>query len=414
MTLRTVLSPLVPLERAKRSTAHTGMRFLLFAVLILISGAVVSYAHRRSYFPFIEGDRVAVNIFLTWECIRPLLGGAETVISPIPSFLTLSPSSFTCSPRCCNPWSSSSPWLLFPPKDHTSFAYSFSSSGSLLSALTDSSVNLLASSHLSHSRLSLTLRILTSHRSWRRCASCGCVVRWCLQNFKDNSSSVFLVPSLPPNEWIPSSASFLVYLMIDCALWNLYSVSECHDVAVTDLSSPDALSGEYAPAGQIMDNVEVFVMDEERNILPRGMWLLIHRKRECTEMIGAVGELYVGGTTLGLFSHFFLAPLTTSQTIWKWGTDERALPSSSSSRWCDSFIHSLPTLSSLSDPDFEPWPDMRIYKTGPRLCLFSIYHHCHLSSLRIQAILRESSLMESSKFEEEWTQWWNWEVIPSN
>eukprot|EP01128_Nolandella_sp_AFSM9_P008786 TRINITY_DN545_c0_g2_i1.p1 TRINITY_DN545_c0_g2~~TRINITY_DN545_c0_g2_i1.p1 ORF type:complete len:1285 (-),score=319.74 TRINITY_DN545_c0_g2_i1:1312-4797(-) len=219
-------------------------------------GAVNSYFHRRTHFPFIENDRVAVNIFLTWECIRPLLGGAETVI--IPDSVIHDPPqllAFFAKERITR--------ILVTP--------------SLLQAVLDIEDPEIESKMK-------TLRLM-----WL----CGEVVSTELQR-------QFI-------ERVPH-----------CALWNLYSVSECHDVAMIDLSS-NITDGEYAIAGQIMDNTEVFVMDEMQNVLP----------------MGAVGELYVGGTTLA--RGYGNPELTKS----------RFLPHPQ-----------------LGDEEFEQWPDMRIYKTG--------------------------------------------------
>lgn len=73
---------------------------------------------------------------------------------------------------------------------------------------------------------------------------------------------------------------------------NLYSISECHDVSVSDLSAwfkekkptLQKLSSRFAPGGQLFEKVTVAIMDEHFNPLP----------------IGVSGEVFVGGPALAL------------------------------------------------------------------------------------------------------------------
>ncbi len=45
-------------------------------------GAVFSYNWRHLNYPFHEGDRVACNVFFTWEMLRPLLRGIPMYAIP--------------------------------------------------------------------------------------------------------------------------------------------------------------------------------------------------------------------------------------------------------------------------------------------------------------------------------------------
>jgi len=66
---------------------------------------------------------------------------------------------------------------------------------------------------------------------------------------------------------------------------NLYSISECHDVACSDLTEGCGLEGRsYCPVGKIFDGVHVVVMDDDYNV----------------KAIGDAGEVYVGGPTLAI------------------------------------------------------------------------------------------------------------------
>jgi len=65
---------------------------------------------------------------------------------------------------------------------------------------------------------------------------------------------------------------------------NLYSVSECHDVAHVDLTHGDYAGRKYCPVGKLFPGVEAHVLDDDLNELAPG----------------EVGELYVAGPTLAL------------------------------------------------------------------------------------------------------------------
>ena len=65
---------------------------------------------------------------------------------------------------------------------------------------------------------------------------------------------------------------------------NLYSVSECHDVAHVDLTEGDYTGRKYCPVGKLFPGVEAHVLDDDLNELAPG----------------EVGELYVAGPTLAL------------------------------------------------------------------------------------------------------------------
>ena len=45
-------------------------------------GAVFSYAWRHKHYPYEENERIACNVFFTWEMMRPLLKGATLYVIP--------------------------------------------------------------------------------------------------------------------------------------------------------------------------------------------------------------------------------------------------------------------------------------------------------------------------------------------
>ena len=69
---------------------------------------------------------------------------------------------------------------------------------------------------------------------------------------------------------------------------NVYSVSECHDVAVENLSTwkpPVGKERKYCPVGQLLEGgVVVAILDDKMNLQP----------------VGVAGEIYVGGPTLAI------------------------------------------------------------------------------------------------------------------
>ncbi|KAK3100605.1 hypothetical protein FSP39_022476 [Pinctada imbricata] len=189
-------------------------------------GAVFSFHHRHSYFPYQDDDREACNIFFTWEMLRPLLKGQPMYI--IPNTVIYDP------PLLCN-------FI----KDNTITRMLFTPS--LLEAVLNVS----------------GLDFATTLKSLRQIWFCGEVVTTALMER--------CMKMLP---WI----RFI----------NLYSVSECHDVACEDLSeyfksNKDALSSrKFCPVGRLLPGVHVVILNEE----------------SASQPVGASGEIYVGGPTL--------------------------------------------------------------------------------------------------------------------
>uniref|UniRef100_H2YWG8 Dehydrogenase/reductase SDR family member 11 n=1 Tax=Ciona savignyi TaxID=51511 RepID=H2YWG8_CIOSA len=190
-------------------------------------GAVFSYTWRHLICPFETGDRVACNVFFVWEMLRPLLKGIPLYVIPDTAIYDpLLLSKFLKKHLITR--------ILFTP--------------SLLETVLDAQ-------NLSIGDFS-TLKVI-----W----FCGEVVTTSLLD-RCNSK-------LP---WV--------------RFYNLYSISECHDVATSDLNeflkkedeTQDTKKRKFAPVGSVCPGIHVVILDNEGNPQPVGM----------------PGEIFVGGPTL--------------------------------------------------------------------------------------------------------------------
>lgn len=189
-------------------------------------GAVFSYHWRHEAYPYIRGEKVACNIFFTWEMLRPLLKGATLYI--IPNNTIYDPSLL-----CGYLYEHRITQILFTP--------------SLLEAILNTP----------------SLDLQQQLRSLRQIWLCGEVVTTALFE-----KCLALLP------WI----QFV----------NLYSVSECHDVACEDLSeyfkdNEGALkTRKLCPFGRILPGVNLVILGKNNKVKP----------------VGTSGEIFVGGPTL--------------------------------------------------------------------------------------------------------------------
>lgn len=189
-------------------------------------GAVFSYHNRHVQYPYQPGDREACNIFFVWEMLRPLLRGVP--MYPIPNSVIYDPPLL-----CQHVQTNAITRMLFTP--------------SLLETLLNSR----------------DLDIPAAFRSMRQIWFCGEVVTTSLLER--------CVAALP---WV--------------RFVNLYSISECHDVACLDLTeyyekNKESLTArKFCPVGKILQGVHVAILGEDGKPLP----------------VGCTGEIYVGGPTL--------------------------------------------------------------------------------------------------------------------
>ncbi|RZF48402.1 hypothetical protein LSTR_LSTR007569 [Laodelphax striatellus] len=187
-------------------------------------GAVFSYTWRHKAYPYRDDDREACNVFFVWEMLRPLIKGIPLYI--IPDDVIYDPKRIVSFLNNCNITR-----VLFTP--------------SLLQAV------------LEFKGLDLNNKLKNVRQIWL----CGEVVT---TNLRDKIGHL-----LP---WVQ--------------LLNLYSISECHDVANADISLSMA-TGEprkFCPVGKLLPKVHAVVMDEKQNV----------------KAIGEPGEIYIGGPTLAL------------------------------------------------------------------------------------------------------------------
>ncbi len=193
-------------------------------------GAVHSYNWRHVNNPITPGvDISACNVFFVWECLRPILTGGTLLV--VPDDVVYDPPVFVDLLR-----KYSTTRIQFTP------------------------------SLLTHTMSSLTDDQLKKNLSTLQYVSlCGEVVM------------VDMVRKF--NRLFPNTK-----------LVNLYSISECHDVCQSVLYGPkNELVGpdrnpKYAPAGTVIDNVQLHVLDESLNECP----------------IGVYGEVYVSGPCLAI------------------------------------------------------------------------------------------------------------------
>jgi amino acid adenylation domain-containing protein len=173
-------------------------------------GAVLSYNYRHVQYPYFEGEREAANVFLVWECFRPLLKGAQLFVIPddliydvdsLPVFLE----------------ENKIDRMMFTP--------------SLLDAV-------LSNPEVKPERL----------QSLKLIIYCGEVVTVALRN--------------KCREILPN-----------CRLHNLYSISECHDVTGSDLTLDSSLDLKrtYCPVGKLLPHAVVLVLDENMEEVPPGV-----------------------------------------------------------------------------------------------------------------------------------------------
>ena len=196
--------------------------------------AVHSYHDRFTRYPYHVdettgqvSDRVGAGVFFVWECFRPLLRGATCVV--IPDDVLFDPeavSMFLQNQKITR--------VLFTP--------------SLLQLITDTLSAEDITARLGHMRM-----------VWL----CGEVVTVDLATYFGN-----LTPKTQ--------------------LFNLYSISECHDATIGNLKTELDITQKYATCGKNICNVTLYIVefeDEARTIMRR-------------LPIGMPGEVYVGGPVL--------------------------------------------------------------------------------------------------------------------
>lgn len=219
-------------------------------------GAVHSYHWRHEKYPYEENEREAANIFFVWEVLRPILKGYPAYV--IPDEVIYEPFSLVDFLE-----SNEITRILFTPSCCQLILDSFDQLGNI--------------SILKEKLKKLKIVWL-----------CGEVVttEFCIRFTK---------------------------ILPDCELLNLYSISECHDVSVGDLRKVNFIdSPKFAPCGRVMENVELYVFNEEKKIVPVGM----------------AGEVYVGGPCVGIgylnrpeqtAQRFVLHPNDSSKRLYRTG-----------------------------------------------------------------------------------------------
>ncbi|XP_075227039.1 uncharacterized protein LOC142327684 isoform X2 [Lycorma delicatula] len=185
-------------------------------------GAVFSYTWRHRAYPYKPNDREACNVFFVWEMLRPLLQGMPLYIIPDD--------------------------VIYDPPRLAEFIKTFEITRMLFTPS-------LMQAVLTFQDLDLK----TAFKSFRQIIFCGEVVTTSLRDK--------LAGLLP---WVQ--------------LLNLYSISECHDIATSDISNKFGEPRKFCSVGKIFPEVHVVVMDENKDV----------------KKIGEPGEIYIGGPTLAI------------------------------------------------------------------------------------------------------------------
>nr|CAB3237767.1 N-(5-amino-5-carboxypentanoyl)-L-cysteinyl-D-valine synthase-like [Phallusia mammillata] len=191
-------------------------------------GAVFSYAWRHLVTPFQEGDRVGCNVFFVWELLRPLLKGYPLYVIPDTSIYD--------------------PLLLAKFIKRNSITRMLFTPSLLETVIDAPGIN------------------MEDFSSMRLIWFCGEVVTTSLLD-----RCFAKLPSVK--------------------FFNLYSISECHDVSFCDLNKFNLDNQEtnggtkrrkFAPVGKVYSGVHVVILDEDGRVQPVGM----------------PGEIFVGGPTM--------------------------------------------------------------------------------------------------------------------
>ena len=187
-------------------------------------GAVNSYYWRYNIKDYAPGERVACNIFFVWECLRPLLKGGACFVIPDN--------------------------IIYDPEPLLNFLANHQITEILFTPSLFETVLLMSSQEIIHEKFA------TINTIWLN----GEVV-----------TGKLLKMAL---DMIPESI----------ALYNLYSISETHDVSIEDMRQTKLPLSNICLAGKPMPDAKIKVMGPHGNILQKG-----NR-----------GELFIGGECLAL------------------------------------------------------------------------------------------------------------------
>jgi amino acid adenylation domain-containing protein/thioester reductase-like protein len=185
-------------------------------------GAVHSYFWRFGIKDYAPGERVACNIFFVWECIRPLLRGGACFV--IPDTVIYDPSLLL---KYISNWQITE--VLFTP--------SLCETILLMSSLSD-----IQKAFKTVNTIWLNGEVVT-----------GKLLHTAIANLPESTD-----------------------------IYNLYSISECHDVSVENMRKTHLPSTNICLAGTPMPDAIIKIMDDNGHVVQPG----------------ARGELYVGGACL--------------------------------------------------------------------------------------------------------------------
>ena len=171
-------------------------------------GAVCNFLPRFEILPYKTEEIEGLNVFFAWECLRPLLRGVTACIIPDE--------------------------LIFDPKKLVNFI----EAQGITRLMTTTQ---LVEAILEHPGLDVETKLMKVHL-------------WLLEGEP--------VPSRVVDKWLSRVRGGGV-------LVNVYSTWESLDISYAQLTEPITYS-RFAPVGEIMDNVAVYLLDDEFRPVPRG------------------------------------------------------------------------------------------------------------------------------------------------
>ncbi|ETR74697.1 MAG: Amino acid adenylation domain containing protein [Candidatus Magnetoglobus multicellularis str. Araruama] len=187
-------------------------------------GAVISYYWRFAYKDYYPGERVACNIFFVWECLRPLIRGGACFVIP--------------------------DTIIYDPEPLLAYLASNQITEMLFTPSLFETILLLSTPEQLQEKFS-TLNTIWLNGE----VVTGKLLQMALKNMPEN-----------------------------IALYNLYSISETHDISIENMRQTSLPSSNICLAGQPMSDAKIKIMGPHNNELQPGVR----------------GELYVGGNCLAL------------------------------------------------------------------------------------------------------------------
>eukprot|EP01047_Picozoa_sp_COSAG01_P024693 COSAG01_NODE_1534_length_9989_cov_4.712235_2_plen_2036_part_00 len=216
-------APCVELDDVAYVTMTSGSTGKPKGVVNTHIGAVCNFLPRFEILPYEEGEVEALNVFFVWECLRPILSGVTACIIPDE--------------------------LIFDPKKLVNFV----EAQGVTRLMTTTQ---LVEAILEHPGLDVSTKLKR-------------IKYWLLEGEP--------VPARVVQKWLTMSRGG------GGTLVNVYSTWESLDISYAHLDQPITTST-FAPVGQVIPNVCVYLLDDKLRVVPRG----------------SIGEIFVASPGLAI------------------------------------------------------------------------------------------------------------------